>query len=391
MIKKYLLFSGLAFVLILACSNENTPDKKEGSAAAPQAAFSPDKVTQAKIYRLDTLFQHLYKANLFNGNVLVAQKGYILYQKSFGVADNTKKINLSDSSVFQLASVSKTITAASILKLVEAHKLDLKDDVQKHLPEFPYKGVSIENLITHRSGLPNYLYFCYPYCKDASLKLSNASILDLMQQHKPASYAKPGFRFNYSNTNYMLLALIVEKVSGHSFKDFVRAEIFKPLGMNHTYFIDELDQQNDSIKTIGYTVKMKEVGYDAFDYVLGDKGVYSTTNDMYLFADAYFTGKLISKQWLDLAIQPYSPEIKTHNYGYGWRMKNYALPEKMVFHNGWWHGYRTALQRRIQDSTTIVVLSNRLNSSVYQTYKILQALDGQTSVNNKGEEENESE
>ena len=389
MIKKYLFFSSLVFILILACSNENTKAKNEKAIFEDkQASFSPDKVTQGKINRLDSLFQYLYKANLFNGNVLVAQKGYVIYQKSFGIADNSKKINLSDSSAFQLASVSKTITAASILKLAETQKLNLNDDVKNYLSEFPYKGVTIEHLITHRSGLPNYLYFCYRYIKDGSLMLTNNNILDVIQEHKPAAYSRPGIRFNYSNTNYMLLALIVEKVSGTSFKDFVKTEIFKPLGMNHTFFIDELDKQNDSVKTLGYTVKMKEVGYDFFDFVMGDKGVYSTTYDMYLFADAYFSGKLISKQWINMAIQPHSKELKTHNYGFGWRMKNFSTPDKMVFHNGWWHGYRTALQRRLKDSTTIVILSNRLNSSVYQTHKILEALDGKVNENDKvGEEE----
>ncbi len=379
MLKKYFFFTGLAFVLILACSNEERKDKKT-LALAENPAFIPNPEVQAKVFRLDTLFQHLYKTNQFNGNVLVAQKGFILYQKSFGIANNEKQIGLCDTSLFQLASVSKTITAAAALKLVAAGKLDLKAEVSQYLEGFPYNGVKVEHLITHRSGLPNYLYFSYQYRPNQTQPLNNAEVLRMMVEKKPPAYTKPGLRFNYSNTNYMLLALLIERASGQSFKDYVRKEIFEPANMKHTRFIQELNEVNDTVKTIGYTARMKEVGYDAFDYVLGDKGVFSTTPDMFGFAESFFTGKLFPLPYLQMAIQPYSPEHRDHNYGYGWRMKNFNTPEKLVFHNGWWHGYRTALQRRLKDSTTVVILSNRLNSSVYQTWKIFQALDGDTAL-----------
>lgn len=367
----------LLLISLLSCSQNTVeqPPVAEKIVADTVKKFATKELEQ-KYYRLDTLFQNLYKANAFNGNVIVAQGGTIVYRNCFGIADKSAKLSLNEHSVFQLASVSKTITATAILLLADEGKLSLTDDVKKYLPDFPYQGVTIEHLISHRSGLSNYIYFSGAYIKDKSLQLSNNDVLELMKANQPKPYLKPGTRFNYCNTNYMLLALVLEKAAGKSYTSFIREKIFTPANMKCTWFEDELKGLPDSVKTRGYTFSMNEVEKDMFDNVYGDKGIYSTTYDLFLFNEALFSGKLLKPETLEQAILPHSKERKLSNYGYGWRMKNFSTPEKIVFHNGWWHGYRSALQRRLSDSTTVIILSNRLNSSVYNVNRVLQVLDG---------------
>ncbi|HWY35668.1 MAG TPA: serine hydrolase, partial [Nitrosopumilaceae archaeon] len=279
--------------------------------------ISPEVINEKK-YRLDTLFNFLYKSNAFNGNVLISQSGTIIYQKSFGIADKEKNIVLSDSSMFQIASVSKVITATAILKLCEENELSLNDPVAKYIPGFPYTNVQVSHLITHRSGLPNYIYFCSGYLHDSLKELSNSDVIELMNIHKPEVYLKPGIRFNYCNTNYALLAVIIEKVCGKSYQDVIKEKIFAPVGMTHSFFFNEMDKQDLSVKTKGYTGSMKAVEKNNFENVYGDKGIYTTSYDLFLFNEAYFSGKLLKTETLKNALSPQSKERKLSNYGYGW-------------------------------------------------------------------------
>jgi CubicO group peptidase (beta-lactamase class C family) len=382
----------LSILIFSSCSEKpKLPPVKQPTIELNKGRVFATKELENKYYRLDTLFQNLFKANAFNGNVIIAQGGTIVYENSFGIADKSKKTTLQTNSVFQLASVSKTLTATLVLILADEGKLKLSEDVSKYLPGFPYKGVTVEHLISHRSGLSNYLYFCGELGKAKNGKLCNGDVLDFIISTQPQPYLKPGVRFNYCNTNYMLLASIAEKVSGKKYKDLLREKILNPLAMKHTYFEDEFDSLPDSLKTTGYTFSMQEVAKDCFDFVYGDKGIYSTTHDLFTFNEALFTGKLLKPATLENALKPYSSERKQTNYGYGWRMKFFDSPEKIVFHNGWWHGYRTALQRRLSDSTTVVILSNRLNRSVYNVSRVLQVLDGKMPGNIQPNEDESEE
>jgi CubicO group peptidase (beta-lactamase class C family) len=388
---KYILPLIVFSFLILNC-NQTEGYTVKSTFNTPQKPFVVSTVDSTKyhdeIFRLDTLFQKMYKSNTFNGNVLIAKNNQIIYQKSFGYAIKENNTELSDSSLFQLASVSKVITGIGALLLYEQGKLKLEQEVSEILPEFPYKGITIKHLLSHRSGLPNYTYFCCEYLKNDNTQLSNQDVLDLMATHQPKSIFKQGLRFNYCNTNYAILALIIEKISGKSYSSFMQDELFKPLGMNHTFTLPTLDFMNKHL-TFGYTANYKRVANDRFDGVVGDKGVYTTTHDLFLLSAALYQGKLLSKHTQEMAFAPNSPEKKQSNYGLGWRMRDFDSENKDVFHNGWWHGYRTSFHRRLKDSLTVIVLSNRLNKSVYATWRIYQAFDGPKafSLNQESDEE----
>jgi CubicO group peptidase (beta-lactamase class C family) len=380
----FLLFS----FLIVNC-NQTEGSNKSNILEKPVVQSKIDSIKfKGEIYRLDTLFTKLHKADAFNGNVLIAKGNNIIYQKSFGYGIKEKNVLLNDSSIFQLASVSKVITGVATLLLYEQGKLKLETKVSDILTDFPYKNITVKHLLSHRSGLSNYTYFCGEYLSDSICSLTNQHMLDIMIKHQPKAWLNPGLRFNYCNTNYALLALIIEKISQKSYATFLKEELFSPLGMNHSYTALNIDSTKEHI-TRGYTMKYACVANDRYDGVVGDKGIYTTTYDLFLLSTALYQHKLLTEPTLQLAYSPQSKEKKLSNYGFGWRMKNMNDSTKEVFHNGWWHGYRTSFHRRLKDSLTIIVLSNRLNKSVYSTWRIYAAIDGPkaTTTNQEAEEE----
>jgi CubicO group peptidase (beta-lactamase class C family) len=375
---KYIISTVLFSFLIVNCNQQDTaagkinykvPEKPTLSIGIDSAKFKEE------IFRLDTLFNNMHKQNQFNANVLIAKDNQIIYQKSFGYAIKEKNKILTDSSIFQIASVTKVITSIGVLILYEQGKLHLDKKVCDILPEFPYKQITIKHLLTHRSGLPNYTYFCCDYLKDDNIQLCNKNIFDVMAKYQPKQYHNQDTRFNYSNTNYAILALIIEKLSGKTYSEFLTQELFIPLGMKNTHTLFNLNSFNPNL-THGYTANFKQIGNDRFDGVVGDKGIYTTTYDLLLLSAALYQHKLLKPETQALAYQPYSSDKKLSNYGFGWRMKNMNDKNKEVFHNGWWHGYRTAFHRRLNDSITIIVLSNTLNKDVYSTWRIYAAIDG---------------
>lgn len=349
------------------------------------------KVTPAKYkdvaFRLDTLFTKMVGCNGFNGAVIVAKDAEVIYQKCFGYADKKNNILLTDTTSFQLASVSKVITATAVMLLIEKGLIKLDDTFASYFPEFPYDKITIKHLLSHRSGLPNYLYFLNDIVTSKNRVLTNQEVLQLMVEKRPALYLQPNRAFNYCNTNYAMLALLIEKVSKKTFSNFLREEIFLPLGMRHSGTILSLDIFEKAVSK-PYDNRWKIIEPEAADYVVGDKSIYSTPYDMFLFSEALYQGKLLNPETQALAYSALSREKKLSNYGLGWRMKDFKDNDKKeVFHNGWWHGYRTAFHRRLSDKITIVVLSNQLNRSAYQTYKIYQAIDADTLFSAGADEE----
>ncbi|MCK6648358.1 MAG: beta-lactamase family protein [Bacteroidia bacterium] len=226
------LFVGLLFSCSSSSTSEvNTSDSlKQNDVDAAENTDSINRIlkkihAKEKKALLDVLFKKRAKAG-FNAAVLIAQGGQIIYQNAFGYSDIKKKTPLTLHSQFQLASASKPLTAAGILLLKDQGKLSLNDSIQKYFPLFPYPGITIKHLLSHRSGLANYIYFCEPYCDEKNCYngkvFDNASMLNIIINTKPDLYSKPDKKFEYCNTNYALLALIIEKVSHQSYATFMR-------------------------------------------------------------------------------------------------------------------------------------------------------------------------
>lgn len=380
----------ILLILFLSCGNLGTAnggraigEKKEKTSIGAKL----NTIQQRMAYKLDTLFTRMYENGIFNGSVLVAKAGKIIFKKSLGISDKSNNNTLSDSSMFQLASVSKVITATAILMLHERQLVDINKPFHDYFSDFPYNGVTVKELLNHRSGLPNYIYALNSEIGRPSYQMSNMDMYNYLIAKNAKPYLKPDTRFNYCNTNYALLALLIEKVSGKSYSAFLRDELFTPLGMRNTATIRDIDL-NGSNTTRPYDHRWKQVDFDASDYVLGDKSIYSTPYDLFLFSEALYQNKIIKYETQQLAYTAFSKEKKLSNYGYGWRMKNFNDPvKKEVYHNGWWHGYRSSFHRRLNDTLTVIILSNQLNTTAYQTHKVYEILDSASSDNFTDEDE----
>ena len=353
------------FCFLFSCS-ESASDKKEALAKEKDAQFdqivalvNPERAKKQQ-HQLDSLFRDLQKKKGFNGTVLVTQYNQILYKGAFGYADFQKKDTLTTQKPFQLASVSKQFTAMAIMMLQEEGRLKYNDEVQRFFPDFPYECITIRHLLTHRSGLPNYTYFTEKYWPDRRAFISNEEVIRLMTQHKPAVYYQPDKRFNYSNTGYMLLAAIIAKASGMPFEDFMEKKIFWPLGMKNSWV---LTNKNTEIPP-GHTARRRKREIDFLDGVQGDKGIYSTVEDMYKWDQALYTEKLVKRATLEEAFTGAAKETKKEDYGFGWRIRKLADTQPVEYHGGLWHGFNNYFMRNRKDHSAIIVLSNVPNGSL---------------------------
>ena len=350
----------------------------------PLSAEEESKVRQQinaeqKVAEIEEIFRKK-RLTGFNGNVLIAQKGVVLYEKSFGYAHLKDRDSLRADHAFQLASLSKPFTAVAVLKLYEANKLSLQDTIQRFFPDFPYHNITIQELLCHRSGLPNYTYAFMDSVRHGRKYPSNAAIMHWFAAVKPTPkpYNRPDRSFSYSNTNYMVLAAIVEKVSGISFGEYMQKHITDPLGMKHTFLITEAADSTKLYRTVGHQYG-RLVPKDYYDEVVGDKGLYSTTRDLYRFYKGLSADCLLSKKTMREALSPRSferPGLK--NYGYGFRLHlDDQDKAEHIYHGGWWKGYNTMMWMNPTDDYVIIILGNSYNRSVYQIKELLDILHGE--------------
>lgn len=323
-----------------------------------------DLMAHKKAAELDKRFARLNKRGVFNGTVLYAEQGKVVYEGAFGYADFRKRDSMQLDDAFQLASVSKMFTATAIMLLQQQGKLQYDDSLGKFIPGFPYGNISIRQLLNHRSGLSRYMSLADKYW-NINKPISNEDVIDLFKKYKPAPYFKPDKGFHYCNTNYALLASVVERITGEGFDAFVESHIFKPLGMDHSFIYnlshDSIIRYEVPVDVPGYRYTRRgwrKVGDYYLNGVIGDKGVYSTVNDLFKFAQALDNATLVNRENLETAFSPGSPSYykRKDNYGFGWRIKTSA--DSTVYHFGWWKGFRTFFIRDMENQRTLIALTN---------------------------------
>lgn len=330
--------------------------------------------------RIDNVVQQLHRTRGFNGNVLVAKKGKIIYEKAIGWADYLRRDSLKLGSQFELASISKTMTSTAILMLMEQGKLKLTQNVKDFFPNFPYDGITIKLLLTHRSGMMNYVYFVDDLWraqhKDQRKGITNQDVMNLIAEYKPHPFNKPDVRFLYNNSNFMVLGAIIEKVSGKPYAQFMKENIFDPAMMKHTAVYSKAVYNKIPVHVVGHDRGQwrYSVAQNFLDGPVGDKGIYSTIADLYLFDHALRTGVLLKKATLDSAYVPRNPMLHGHfSYGYGWRIFE-APGQQVIYHTGWWHGFRHIYLRDMKNDITLVLLSNLANGSLLKLDDLFNAV-----------------
>ena len=369
---KPLSFLVIIPVLIASCSSK----AKEKGGDKP-VVMAPVNTKELLAYdpknadkKIDDFIMNLHKTRGFNGNVLVAKHGKIIYEKAIGWADYLHRDSLKVNSQFELASVTKTMTSTAILMLMERGKLKLDDDVKKFFPDFPYDGITIRLLLTHRSGMMNYVYFIDGIYRSEHRNMkkgiTNKDAMAMIAQYKPRPFNKPNARFLYNNSNFMVLGSIVEKVSGIPYAQFMKENVFIPAGMAHTAVYSKAVYDKIPVDVVGHDRGQWKysVAQNFLDGPVGDKGIYSTVGDLWLFDRALRTGRLLKQATMDSAYVARNPMIHGHfSYGYGWRIFE-APGKQVIYHTGWWHGFRHIYLRDIKDDITIVMLSNLSNGNL---------------------------
>jgi CubicO group peptidase (beta-lactamase class C family) len=370
---KKALFGLFLIILFYGCNN-SSGHKKIADDSLEYYPPTPTSIDQKEFRRYYRELSELFDTSLFkygfNGGILIARNGTIIYEKYKGLADLRKKDSMSDITPMHLASTSKPFTAIAVLRLVQEEKLSLSDSVTKFFRGFPYPGITVKMLMNHRSGLPNYLYFMpdgdwdnLPAGKAGKNYVVNQDVLNFLIAKKPGKNFSPDSRFSYSNTNFVLLALLVEKISGKSFPEYMQEKFFAPLKMEHTYVFTLKDTLT---ATPSFTNNGIYWGFDFLDGTYGDKNIYTTPRDLLKWDQALYTDQVISRALLDSAFSGYSFEKPSmHNYGLGWRLESYPNGKKVVYHYGKWHGFNAAFARLTDEKVTIIILGNKFTRSIY--------------------------
>jgi len=345
---------------VFSCTNSSKEIKKTTVYYDPVKAERENKM-------IDSFFDSLLPKSTFNGAILVAKKGFILFEKYQGNAHINKKDSIRSSTPFHIASTSKPFTAMAILKLAEEGKLKLSDPLEKFFPAFPYQNISIQMLLNQRSGLPNYTHFLSKELWKKETMVTNKDVLEFLYKTKLDRRGMPGQKFDYCNTNYVLLALIAEQVTGMPFPAYLKATFFDPLQMNNTFIFQssDLPRITPSFRQNGI-----EEAVTFLDGTYGDKNIYSTVQDLFKWDQALYSD-FFSESIKEQAFTAYSPEMKgIQNYGLGWRMLLTDSSKKIIYHNGWWHGSNTSFVPIKRDTITIICLGNKYSNRPYETLRM---------------------
>ena len=325
-----------------------------------------ESVLKLKADQVDKVLLNLKKKTPFNGTVLFAEKGRVILKKSYGVSDlRARKGEIDVDAVYQLSSVSKMFTAEAVMILKSRGLVDYDEDVRKYIPEFPYEGITVRMLLTHRSGLSRYETLADNNWPDKRVPFTNDDMIKYYVEYKPDPYFKPDNGFHYCNVNYAMLASIVERVSGKSFVDFMREDVFDAAGMRHSYIYDMPTDTMvsqylpDCIQ--GYYLEYRRPRQAQNEYlngVKGDKIMFSNVEDMYRFKIALDYGLFVPDSIQEEAFKPGSPKYskRKDNYGFGWRISR-KYPG-CFYHYGWWKGYRSFFMIDKNTDRTIIVLTN---------------------------------
>ena len=367
-----LVFFALFFI---SCSSKNEPEQYTVEEIEQWPVVNVDSifvdldkpVFDKKVAQVDKVFTNLKKKTSFNGTILFAEKGRIILEKSYGVSNlRTRKGELKVDDVYQLSSVSKMFTAEAIMILKARGLVDYDTDIKEYIPEFPYDGITVRMLLTHRSGLSRYETLADNKWPDKRKPFTNDDMIAYYVKYKPTPYFRPNNGFHYCNVNYAMLASIVERVTGESFVDFMRDNVFDASGMGSSFIYD---MPTDTLVSLylpsncvqGYYIgrrRPRQAQNEYLNGVKGDKIMFSNVEDMYRFKVAVDYGLLVPDSIQAEAFVPGSPKYskRKDNYGFGWRISR-KYPG-CYYHWGWWKAYRSFFLIDKENDRTLIVLTN---------------------------------
>jgi CubicO group peptidase (beta-lactamase class C family) len=345
---------------------------------------------------IDSMINTWHHYGVFNGGIIIAQKGQVVYQRSAGYANFETGAPNTDATPFNLASVSKPFTAIAVLQLVHRNKLKLTDALVQYLPDFPYPAVTINQLLSHTSGLPEADQFEKTYIAAHPAEiLSNQKIYQHLVALKPSPLDTAGEKHFYNNLNFILLAILVEKITGMPFEDYMQRNIFKKAGMKNTYVRASISPNtaryflptfyDTTFHHVDSFANRKIYTDDPLGGTQGDNNVISTLQDMVLFDKALNNGKLLPPHMVKLMYQPvklangtnfFTGGKKTYTLGWNVNERN-ASGQFAVWHDGSLVGLTTILFKNLTDDITYVMYENRNVPNFFRRYlAISDVMDG---------------
>jgi len=358
--------------------------------AALMVCTPANAATLSKSAQLEKYFSHCHQANVCNGSFLIAENGEVLYSDALGITDEKGDKQLSTKSAFDIGSVTKQFTAMLIMQLKEQGALNYDDKLIKYLPTLPYKKITIRQLLTHTSGIPEVMKFFTKQFRAGKVNssINNASVVKVLATENLKEHFEAGEKWEYSNTGYALLASIVEILTKQTFTEALESRIFTPLAMeNSTVYQENFTLEN---RAYGFlpVVNGQHRKYDQIPFyaILGGGGIYSTTLDLYKWEQAITQNTLISHDSWQEAITPITLNNgDNYPYGFGWSLKNTADGSVRQGHGGHWRGFRSAIERYPNQKQTVIFLNNNaVDDSVDENVATVKAiLDGKAYRNVK--------
>lgn len=368
--KKIILALSSLSLLLFFCNQERavTDPPKTNKNTQFQIPFHSvsAKYKVEKRMAIEEFYENEIKDSYWGG-ILVAKNGEILFEDYQGYANFEERIKFDKDTPMHVASVGKVITAVGILQLVDKKALTLDQKVSDIIEGFPYEKITVRMLLNHRSGLPKYENFADKKLWDKKKTIYNEDVISILKNKKPPLMFTPNTKFTYCNTNYVLLASIVEKLTNKSFQQAMETLIFKPLEMNNTFVMDDLSKKWEV--TQSYDRYNKRMRWDYMDGTYGDKNIYTTPRDLLKMDLALYSDKFLSKELKTQMFKGYSYEkIGKKNYGLGIRMvePTYADDDLFTFHNGWWRGNKPSYITLRKDTVTIICFDNRNTAKAYK-------------------------
>jgi CubicO group peptidase (beta-lactamase class C family) len=318
--------------------------------------------------KIDLFYSKYWKKNNVSGGLLVAKNGQIIFERYAGYSNFETSEEIDVHTPLHLASVSKRITAAAIMILVKAEKIALNQKVNTILNTFPYPDITVQTLLNHRSGLTNYAYFFDQRdVWDHKNQVTNQDVLDVFVKFDAPLDFQTDKKFAYCNTNYAVLALIIEKIMGLNYREAMQKIIFEPLNMMDTFVIDYQREYKNKSQSYKGNYKLHELNH--LETVYGDKNIYSTPRDLLQFQQAVASKDYLTPKLLAAVFKGYSYEHRgTKNYGLGIRMMEWENGKQLFYHNGWWHGNTTAYVDLRDEDVIIIALSNKYTTMTYKAF-----------------------
>lgn len=331
----------------------------------PNLSMPRGATRDRKVVLVDAWLQRLYKQEKFHGVVLLASSDEVIFEKGYGFADSEERKALTSRSVFNLASVSKQFTAAGIMLLEMRGQLSYTDEIGGYIPELAfYKGVTIAHLLHHTSGMSDYLSIVSRLAASSEV-MTAERVVAVYAKNQPICRFQPGKKFEYCNMGYVLLAVMIERISGQAYSDYMRKNIFEPCGMAQASVLNPrgADRVGDEL-VCGFRRRYFLCGQkqpyelSRLDGIVGDGGICASAQDLLQWHNALSRGDLMPMEALTRAYQSgYLANGKKTHYGYGWFLKG----KKYVEHAGGWQGFATYIARDIEKDQLIVVLDNTNN------------------------------